>query len=375
MQDSKDYFIKSTSENPAVDWAKHEFNQTAIVLGLDIGIEGIGVWLRKGPKPIFYRTFKVTLPKAAPLEDKREKRTGRRTRRSRKHRDYLLRQWCQKWGLINEKDLQRLFAAPKQGEKPETHKPFELRFRAITKKLGGPQALVICLRHIIRHRGYDYHLTNDGTYPWGDELTPSEVIKWAKRSVCSPILKKQIMEMFLIQGWLEKGKRSDGLSDEKRRELEEDNRKKVEDTLNTAVATYHDDPIRKAIEENLREQRHTNLRTAIRGEENDHPRELIKKHIIEICQKHAEFFGGEEKMAAALAELIGKDFGKKGTENKDFEENCIIDYHRKNEKERREHAQRKAGKCPFSESFFQRGHYDVSRPACIAEHDRRMVLK
>ena len=356
MPNSKDYPIKPTAWNPAVEWASHEFYQSAVVLGLDIGIEGIGVWLRKGPKPIFYRTFKVTLPDAAPLEDRRTRRTGRRTRQSRKHRDYLLRQWCQKWGLINEKDLQRLFAAPKKGEKPETHKPFDLRLRAITegKKLGGPQALVICLRHIVRHRGYDYHLTNDGSYPWGDELTPSKVETWAKRSVCSPSFKQEILQMFLTQGWLEKGKRNDNLSDEKRAELEEENRKRVEDALDAAVAKYLDDPIRNAIVENLREQRHTNLRTAIRGEENEHPRELVKRHMKEICDKpeHADFFGGEEKMKAALAELIGADFGKEGKENRDFDENCIIDYHRKNEEERRKHAQRKTGKCSFAKRLF-----------------------
>ena len=354
MPNKKDYPLKSVAENPAVKWSTHEFYQSAVVLGLDIGIEGIGVWLRKGRKPLFYRTFKVTLPDAAPLESRRQKRTGRRTRQSRKHRDYLLRQWCQKWRLINEKDLQRLFAAPKKGEKSETHKPFDLRLRAITegKKLGGPQALVICLRHIVRHRGFDYHLTNEGDYPWGDEMTPSKVADWATHSVCSPSFKQEILQMFLTQGWLEKGKNNDNLSDEKRAELEKENRRRVEEKLNAAVAKYLDDPIRTAIEENLREQRHTNLRTPIRGEKNEHPRELVKKHLKAICDKHSDFFGGEEKMKLALAELIGADFGKEGKESRDFDENCIIDYHRKNEEKRRRHAQRKTGKCSFAKKLF-----------------------
>lgn len=351
MPKPKDYRIKL----PGVDWAKHEFNQTALVLGLDIGIEGIGVWLRKGAKPIFYRTFKVTLPEAAPLEDRRMRRTGRRTRKSRKHRDYLLRQWCQKWGLISEKDLQRLFAAPKKGEKPEIHKPFDLRLRAITegKKLGGPQALVICLRHILRHRGYDYHLTSDGKFPWGDELTVKNVVDWARKgSVCSPILKQQIVDLFGQQGWIDRNKRTENLSNEKRREFEEQNRRNVEDALNAAVAKFYQDPIRAAIQANLQVTRNTNLRPAIRGEQNDHPRELVKKHIKEICDKHADFFGGEDRMRATLAELIGRDFGKEGKENRDFDESCIIDYHRKTEQERLEHAKRKAGKCAFARQLF-----------------------
>ena len=90
----------------------------------------------------------------------------------------------------------------------------------------------------------------------------------------------------------------------------------------------------------------------IRGEENEHPRELVKKHIKAICDRHVDFFGGEEKMKAALAELIGADFGKEGKENRDFDENCIIDYHRKTENERRKHAQRKTGKCSFARRLF-----------------------
>jgi len=337
MQTTDRYILAPVTRN----WIDHEFYKSALVLGLDIGIEGIGVWLRKGPRPIFFRTFKVTLPEAAPLEKRREKRTGRRARQSRKHRDVLLRAWCQKWGLIGEKDLQRLFADPTKGEKSETHKPFELRLRAITegKHLASAQALVICLRHIVRHRGYDYHLTNDGEFPWGDELTVSNVVDWAKNAVCSPILKDQIFDDFLQQGWIEKSKRTENLSDERRQELEDENRMKVEDALSNSVDKFHRDPIRKAIEENLQENRHSNLRPAIRGEQYDHPRELVKKHIKEICGKHAHLFGGEDKMKAALVDLIGQ---------RDFDERCILDYHRKTERERLQHAERKSGKCPFA---------------------------
>ncbi len=346
-----DYVIKQPS--PAAqphDWINDPFYTSKLVLGIDIGIEGIGIWLRQGPNPIFFRTFKVTLPEAAPLEKRREKRAGRRARQSRKHRDVLLRNWCQKWGLTDEKDLQRLFADPRKGEKPEMHRPFELRLRAITegKQLGSPQALVICLRHIVRHRGYDYHLTNDGEFPWGDELTVSNVVDWAKNAVCSPILKQQILDDFLQQGWIEKNKRTENLSAERRQELEDENRKRVEEALNASESRFHSDPIRKAIEENLREMRQSNLRPAIRGEQYDHPRELVKRHVKEICEKHAHLFGGREKMQAALAELIGNDFGKEGREHRDFDETCILDYHRKTEKERQKHAQRKTGKCPFA---------------------------
>lgn len=56
------------------DWKNDPFYTKAIVLGIDIGIEGIGLWLRKGPKPIFAQTFLVSLPASAPLKNRRQKR-------------------------------------------------------------------------------------------------------------------------------------------------------------------------------------------------------------------------------------------------------------------------------------------------------------
>ena len=62
-----------------VDWKAHPFYKSAVVLGIDIGIEGIGLWLRKGPKPIFAHTFRVSLPVSAPLK-KSPSKAGVKTR-------------------------------------------------------------------------------------------------------------------------------------------------------------------------------------------------------------------------------------------------------------------------------------------------------
>jgi hypothetical protein len=50
----------------ACDWTTEPFYTTAIVLGIDIGIEGIGVWLRKGREYVYARTFLFNTPEAAP---------------------------------------------------------------------------------------------------------------------------------------------------------------------------------------------------------------------------------------------------------------------------------------------------------------------
>ena len=71
------------------NWTNHEFYQNAVVLGLDIGIEGIGVWLRKGPECLFARTFEIPPPDSAPLRDRRLKRSARRARKSEKHRGFF----------------------------------------------------------------------------------------------------------------------------------------------------------------------------------------------------------------------------------------------------------------------------------------------
>jgi hypothetical protein len=78
-----DYILKpSPTAEPPYDWKNDPFYTDAVVLGIDIGLEGIGVWLRKGWKPIYTRTFLFETPDAAPLEGRRGLRAGRRCRQS-----------------------------------------------------------------------------------------------------------------------------------------------------------------------------------------------------------------------------------------------------------------------------------------------------
>ena len=48
-------------------WQEHEFYRSAVVLGLDIGLDGIGIYLRRGLKEIFARTLDFELPEAEAL--------------------------------------------------------------------------------------------------------------------------------------------------------------------------------------------------------------------------------------------------------------------------------------------------------------------
>ena len=147
-------------------WLQDPFYKDAIVLGIDIGIEGIGVAVRRGPRVVFRRTYMVSTPESAALEGRRLMRSARRCRKQRKRRDFLLRMFC-------EKNLNRAWS-------PITKRVLEHRFRAVEGKLASPHALVQCLRHIVAHRGYSYHLKSDGAFLWGDKPEFKDAKAWLK---------------------------------------------------------------------------------------------------------------------------------------------------------------------------------------------------
>jgi hypothetical protein len=110
-----------------MDWTDHEFYAKALVLGIDVGIEGIGVWLRKGRTQLFAHTFLVSLPQAAPLAKRRAKRAWRHARDSRQHREKLLQEWIVRHGILSKDALEEMWAKPEAFDRA-----FEHRHRAIT---------------------------------------------------------------------------------------------------------------------------------------------------------------------------------------------------------------------------------------------------
>jgi hypothetical protein len=137
------------------DWKKDLFYISAIVLGIDIGIEGIGIWLRKGLTPIYSRTFIFETPDAAPLENRRGLRAGRRCRQAEQRREVALKTFCADFGLPWVEIT----------DKGRDDGPFRFRWIATRKDTEGlcdVRAFAACLRHIIRHRGYDWHAPEDG---------------------------------------------------------------------------------------------------------------------------------------------------------------------------------------------------------------------
>lgn len=278
-------------------WVRSDFYENAIVLGVDIGIEGLGVYLRKGPQPLWARTYLVPLPESAPLRGRRLKRSARRARKSRKHREVLLKQFCSE---------QKLPWIEVNGN------PFELRLRALKGRLASKEALVVCIRHIIRHRGYDYHLMNcdEGGYPWGEELDIKKAVEWAESTCC----KQEFAESLIYE------MRQGGFSESKLEMFEE--------AMRQSVARYNDQPIRKMLEAHAGQKSH--LRPS--GRKHNFPRELVWDHLVEICTLNSSFLGGERGLKKALPKL------KK-----------IIDYHRR---EPGELAERKVKACDMTPLLF-----------------------
>jgi hypothetical protein len=289
-----EYLLKTAESS---SWKNHEFYTSSVVLGIDIGMEGIGIYLRKGPQTLHARTYLFTLPESAPLENRRLKRSARRARNSRKRRNILLRAWCEKHGLPTSP-----FITP-------NHEPFRLRLDAITegKGLKSAEALVVCLRHLICHRGYDYHLTEEGTYPWGEGLNFGDILSWSRTTACKPEYGKELKALLSESG------------------LGEDKLERLYSAIDGAVAHYADKPILKVLEAHFREKK-TNLRPPAR--KNNFPRELVREHLEEICRKNSRFFA-QTNLENALSEL--KE---------------ILEYHRKPPGAL---AEKKTKVCPYAE--------------------------
>jgi hypothetical protein len=312
-----EYVLKS--EPDPTPWRDHDFYTKAVVLGIDVGIEGIGLWLRRGRETLFAQTYLVTTPEAAPLSSRRAKRAWRRARASRRHRDRLFKAWITKFGLLSREDTEALW---KNLQAFQT--PFELRHRAIVegKTLASPQALISCLRHLIKHRGYDYHMTEEGAFPWGDTLESAEIIKWAKHSWVAPDRVEEWIRLISEPGVYDK----------------EQDREKVVAALREAAANSAKRSIEEVLRRHMAEKNHTNLR--VRARNHNFPREQIKAHARQLLRQHYHLFPSQEKAEEAEVALLGKEDAK-------YDEHAIIDYHRRTPAEVKALWERKRAFCPY----------------------------
>jgi len=327
------------------------FYDKALVLALDVGIEGVGVWLRKGWKPLFAHTFLVSLPEAAPLARRRAKRAWRHARESRKRREKMLKEWIVRHGLLTQTMLDEMWANPKAFERP-----FEHRHRAIHNGVPSAHCLVICLRHLVKRRGFDYHLTEEGAYPWGEELDAKEIVKWAKYAPCAPEYRvKLLVEIQSDAPW---AKDTKGEPTEKYQT--------VVAALDRAVEEYRNRPIERMLERHMVEKGHPNLRE--RARTHNFPRELVKDHLFEICEKHQAFFAAGS-FEQAMLELLGKRSGSGTWTTSDGGTQVVLDYHRRTRPEAERLWLRKTNDCPYAEELHRRGRVPAAKIKCDLRSD------
>ena len=318
-------------EQRATAWLSHEFYTSAVVLGIDIGIEGIGVYLRKGPEELWARSIQMELPEAEPLKNRRQMRAARHCRNNRKLRTRRLRALMEKHGLPWPDD--------KQMGNDGRSDPFILRHRALNQGLGSPIALSICIRHAVTHRGYDYSLggeSTEGDYPWGESNSMDEARKWMASATLDDETAMQLREIGPELEW--KGMHSGSEEDRERKQAEV--LAAWEDLISSRLEYSRDHNIARVLADHAKSDKHTNLRARARTW--NFPRSAVQEHIRQIVmhERHAAYLPDREGFLAAL-------FLKPKT--KEEKDRAIFHYNRKTRAEMEQHWKKKTRACPYVE--------------------------
>lgn len=308
---------RSQLKQLAAQWLNHPFFLSAVVLGIDIGLEGIGLYLRRGAREIYARTILFDIPDPAPLAKRRAARASRHARRNKRIRMRRLKTLFQKYGLpwLDEDAMSR-------------SNPFKCRHRAITKGLPSAEALSVCIRSCVGLRGYDYGLDREGSYPWGDSNKISDARKWVESSYITREIREEIenrMDEF-------EGKKLEQELDKLRLILKARYEWSQLHTIESVLAAHC-------------QGGHDNLRQPARGY--NFPRTQVWEHLktIILHPKHRQFLPQAEEFLAELGlnpNLLPEAEAAKARRK------AIFFYNRKTRFEMAQHFASKVRECPFA---------------------------
>lgn len=289
-------------------WTQHPFYAPdTVALGIDIGIEGIGIAVRKGTELLYCKTLLVDLPEARALAQRRAFRASRHARKNRRTRMRRLQRLFEKHGLPWVSDAVMA-----------SSDPFLLRHRAITKKLASREALSICIRSCVLRRGYDYFAMDDdtsGEYPWGAELDGKAATKWLQSAFVDAAMRNYLLDL------------TEAL--EEKEDKQEDWKTLVE--KRNAMA----DSVGIPAMLNAYAHKKLNDRKA-RGF--NYPRAHVRAHLETIIERHRHLIDDVDSFTSAL-------FCPNDTpENK---KNAIFLYNRKTPSEAEQIFERKVKNCPY----------------------------
>ena len=313
-----EYILRDTDRQPLVDeWLKHDFYRSAVVLGVDIGLEGIGLYLRRGSQEVFARSVMMELPEAEALAGRRQKRAWRHCRKNRKRRLHRLKLLFQKHGLP-WLDAERM---------SKSH-PFRERYRAINNGVASKEALSICIRHCVVHRGYDYGGTEEGAFPWGDSPTLGKATEWLLTAYVTQDLKAELEG---IAPQLIAGKNED------------EQRQRFYNLLQDRLQWSQEHDIARVLSEHVKGG-HDNLRTRARGY--NFPRRKVWEHLETIIRKHAHMIDDVEGFLAVLGLNPNEAPDAKAAEK--AKRRAIFFYNRKTRFDMERHWAKKVNTCPFA---------------------------
>lgn len=316
-------------------WQRHRFYQSALVLGIDIGLEGIGVYLRQGQNELFARTLDLSgvLPeKSDALANRRQMKHARLCRNNRRTRMRRLDELLEKHGLpLQWRD------APEAFRKSD---PYKLRHRAIKadgKGLESKFALANAIRHCVQHRGYDYgRFREEGNYPWGDTAKLSKAITWLKTASLDEQTAEDLREMARNRELEVKDKEADEKWAEFNALIDE----------RAAYAREHD--IARVLVEHAKGDKHDNLRKRARGVA--FPRRQVWAHLEHIVRRHAHLIEDAEGFLVALGcNPDDCDEFPDIAASTAARERAIFWYNRKTRHEMERHWAKKSKDCPYAE--------------------------
>ena len=290
-------------------WKDHPFYQNAVVLGLEIGLKGIGVCVRRGPEIVYARTWVYDVPEASRLEGRRANRAARHCRANRRVRLNRLNRLMAMHGLPWVEEESRAMRATD---------PFVLRHRAVTRQLASKEALSIAIRHCVAHRGYDYeYFSEEGDYSWGD-ATEFEKVKQALQTLwlTEADARKALADAAEFDDW----------SSSQREEFQAlvAQRTSGPEILEARLATH------------ARENK-KHLRLRAKGEA--FPRKFVWEHLEKIIRRHAHLIENPEGFLEALAVK---------PVNPESRARAIFFFHRKTPEEMRAHFEKKRKCCNTS---------------------------
>ena len=330
----------ATMQGRAKNWLESDFYRSAIVLGLDIGLDGLGIYLRRGVEEVFARTLDFELPEAEALAGRRQKRAWRHCRKNRATRLHRLKLLFEKHGLpwLSEERMSRAL-------------PFRERHRAITTGVASPEAFSLCIRHCVMRRGFDYGGTEEGRFPWGESSHYSAANTWLTTACITLDLADHLKTLApeLV------AKRNP-----------EEQEKKFYELVSQRLAWSKEHDIARVLAEHSKGG-HDNLRFRARGF--NFPRQNVWQHLEAIIRhpRHAGLISDVEGFIAALGVNPNKQPSEKLASR--ARDRAIFFYNRKTRFDMERHWAKKVNVCPFAR------HLDLPDPDTRCDLKENLAIR